>query len=593
MSERGCQSVGIDLGTTFSALAYIDRQMMPRVAPDSSGQLVTPSVVFFDEQDVIVGDIALQHAHLQAERVVQFIKVHMGDEWRREINGQTHTPESISAIILAHLVREAEPQLGPIDSAVITVPAFFTEKRRRATQQAGEIAGLKVTGLLNEPMAAALAYGLYREDREQFAVVYDLGGGTFDVTVVKITPNHIEEMATCGNRRLGGKDWDQCLIDRVSEDFEQRHGRDPRESSQALQDLHLACEQAKRQLTKMRSSAVRLHAFGHDHVCEVTREQFEALTAHLLETTRVTTEMALEDAGLSWSDPLRIILVGGSTLMPSVGRILREASGREPDRGVNPVMAVALGAATYAQLLEAGQAPQAVHLKKAPADADSEGGSAPGSNTPLPQPPPAHEAETIQLPTVRFVTAHGVGVKARAKNRQKNVVLIKKNTPVPCHVEKEFTAFSKHGILRKLTIEVTQGDTSDPDVAEVLGMGYIEGFPKREPTGQPVRVTMSFNEQGRLEVHAIYVKTGQELVMTLDIPGGLAETDVKHFRNYLEQSGLIRSNGNQDRNPVTFPISPKKPKFGGTPSVADRRPATPQTSATKSDDDDVILLEEA
>ena len=258
MNERGCQSVGIDLGTTYSALAYIDLQMTPRIVPDSSGQAVTPSVVFFDDDEIIVGDIALQQAKLRADRVAQFIKVHMGDDWKREFRGEVHTPESLSAIILAHLVREAEPQIGPINSAVITVPAFFTEKRRRATQQAGEIAGLKVIGTLNEPMAAALAYGLYREEKEQTAVVYDLGGGTFDVTIVHISPNELSELATSGNRQLGGKDWDQCLIDHFFADFQRNYGVDLRESLQAMQDLILSCEQAKRRLARMNKTSIRL-----------------------------------------------------------------------------------------------------------------------------------------------------------------------------------------------------------------------------------------------------------------------------------------------------------------------------------------------
>ena len=203
MSKRGCESVGIDLGTTFSAMAYMDDQSTPRMIQDGSGQAVIPSVVYFDDDEVIVGDIALQQARMHPERVVQFIKVHIGDDWSRKFNGIDHTPESISAIILAHLLREAEPQIGPVTSAVITVPAFFTEKRRRATQQAGEIAGLNVIGTLNEPMAAALAFGLYRENREQTAVAYDLGGGTFDVTVVRISPNELTELATYGNRQLG------------------------------------------------------------------------------------------------------------------------------------------------------------------------------------------------------------------------------------------------------------------------------------------------------------------------------------------------------------------------------------------------------
>jgi len=284
--QRGCQAVGIDLGTTYSSLAYLDSQLTPRIVADSSGQSVMPSVVFFDDQEVIVGELALQQARLRADRVVQFIKVQMGEAWRREFNGHVHTPESISAIILGQLLREAEPQIGPVASAVITVPAYFTEKRRRATQQAGEIAGLNVIGMLNEPMAATLAYGLYRSTGEQVAVVYDLGGGTFDVTVVRIRPDDLEELATCGNRQLGGRDWDQCLIDMVADDFQRRHGRDPRTLPQALQDLHLECERAKRRLGRLEKTAIRLHAFDHDHAVELTRAQFEALTAHLVQPWR-------------------------------------------------------------------------------------------------------------------------------------------------------------------------------------------------------------------------------------------------------------------------------------------------------------------
>ena len=239
MNERACEAVGIDLGTTYSSLAFMDNSLMPRVVPDSSGQTVMPSVVFFDGNEIIVGEMALQQAKLCADRVVQFVKVHMGDPWRKEILGRVHTPESISAMILGQLVKEAEPQIGPISKAVITVPAYFTEKRRRATQQAGEIAGLEVIGTLNEPLAATLAYGLHHTDQTQVVVVYDLGGGTFDVTVVRISPNMLEELATAGNRQLGGRDWDQALIDHVANDFQRAHGQDLRRDAQAMQDLLL------------------------------------------------------------------------------------------------------------------------------------------------------------------------------------------------------------------------------------------------------------------------------------------------------------------------------------------------------------------
>ena len=190
MTKRGCEAVGIDLGTTYSALAYLDGQLIPRIVPDREGNAVTPSVVYFDPDGLpVVGDVALDKALVHGDRAVQFVKVHMGDPWSFTADGQVHTPESVSALILAHLVREAEPQIGPVRKAVITVPAFFTEKRRRATQQAGEIAGLEVLGTLHEPVAAALAYGMHRAGTAgRNVLIYDLGGGTFDVTVVRSSP---------------------------------------------------------------------------------------------------------------------------------------------------------------------------------------------------------------------------------------------------------------------------------------------------------------------------------------------------------------------------------------------------------------------
>jgi len=571
MTERGCESVGIDLGTTYSAMAYMDGQMTPRMVQDSSGQAVVPSVVFFDDDEVIVGDIALQQAKLRSDRVVQFVKVHMGDEWKQEFDGQVHTPESISGIVLAHLVREAEPQIGPISSTVVTVPAYFTEKRRRATQQAGEIAGLNVIGTLNEPMAAALAFGLYREDREQIAVVYDLGGGTFDVTVVRISPNELEELATYGNRQLGGRDWDQALVNYVADDFKKQWKVDPREDSQALQDLIIACEQAKRRLGRMSSTAVRLQAMGHDHSCKITRQEFEAMTAPLLQTTKLTTEMALEDANITWDDVARVVLVGGSTHMPMVRNMLQEISGHPPDTGVNPVLAVALGAAQYAYLLEQGQAPQSVHQQpedelqpeeepseapKLPQNADldidldfdvgDDEFEAPAEpvweDDESPAPGATPSLQTTLLPQVGFVTAHGVGVKAYVKRKKSNVVLIHKNTRVPCEVSKIFKTVpdSRGNTRQRIPIEVTQGDTPHLELAETLGRGQIEGIPKDEPPGQPVKVTMSFDQQGRLHVHSLYLKTGQELNIELEIPGGLAEKEVEEYRQLLESTGLVK-----------------------------------------------------
>ena len=575
MNERACESVGIDLGTTYSSLAYMDTQMTPRMVSDSAGQTIVPSVICFDDAGIIVGDIALQQAALFTDRIAQFVKRHMGDAWRQVFQGHEYTPESLSAIILRHLVQEAEPQIGPISRAVITVPAYFTEKRRLATQQAGEIAGLEVIGTLNEPMAATLAYGLHRRDEEQFVVVYDLGGGTFDVTVVRISPSEIEELATNGNRQLGGHDWDQCLIDYLVESFKKTHGVDPCSDAQGMQKLLLECELAKRRLSRMNKAPILFHACGRDHVMEITRETFEELSAPLLQTTKITTELALEDAGLGWEQVSRVVLVGGSTHMPAVRKMIKEASGSEPDVGVNPVVAVALGAAIYAQMLEAGNSVRAIlhgpgsddHEQSAHAttsvpeaaeevveeqlhiEPDVRNSVDEGELTVLDgtveeteyddsyedEHSPVEESsfDVPPLPTVRFVTAHGVGVKVRSRTGWRNSVLIPKNTSVPVKVAKRYFTASEASGGSCVKIEVTQGDTPDVELSESLGTGRIEGFASPEAPGQPVDVVMDFDAEGRLHIAAIYVNTGQEMQLSLEIPGGLRAEEVEQQRHHL------------------------------------------------------------
>lgn len=585
MQQRGCQSVGIDLGTTYSSIAYLDNQLLPRIVQDSSGKPVIPSAIYFDDGGIIVGDMALQQAKMDASRVVQFVKVHMGDNWRREFQGHEYTPESLSAIILSHLIQEAEPQIGPIKSAVITVPAYFTEKRRRATQQAGEIAGLEVTGILNEPMAATLAYGIYREEQEQNVVVYDLGGGTFDVTINRISPDEIVELATDGNRQLGGKDWDEQLLEIVLEDFKRAHGEDAADDQQAIQDLRIECEIAKRQLSKISKTAIRFFACGRQHTTEVTREQFEQATRPLLKMTKLTVDDVMDSAGLTWKDINRVVLVGGSTYMPAVRQMLEETAGFPPDTGVSPVMAVALGAAIYAQMRETGhslkpvvplreEASAAATQREQPKAASHPQGSEPAvvseagaatlntdelqrhdraesnaeetrtsaneSAQSEPAPPAAAEIQQAPLPEVRFVTAHGVGVKALGDDGWQNAVLIHKNTPVPSRTSQRFRTTSETGGATYLVIEITQGDTTELDLAEVLGEGRIEGLPLDESPGQAVDVNMEFDETGRLHVKAVYVNTGQELDVSLDIPGGLQPEEVEKQREHLEKACFLR-----------------------------------------------------
>jgi molecular chaperone DnaK len=343
--------------------------------------------------------------------------------------------------------------------------------------------------------------------------------------------------------------------------------------------LILGCEQAKRRLSRMNKTSIRLQAAGFEHVMELSRQEFEAMTSHLLQTTKLTTEMTLEDAGLAWKQIDRVVLVGGSTHMPMVREMLKTISGKEPDTGVNPVLAVALGAAGYAQMLELGKGPKAIHRKSdapdrpllkpddeetlspirlLPDDAfddevdevkepvfDEPALDATGEfDDPFSRDVAAFSAQRqakVAVPKVSFVTAHGVGIRALRDGRMSNVVLIHKNTRVPVSVSREFRTVGIDGTrkVRRITIAVTQGDTEHLDLAEELGEGRIEGLPPNTPPGQPVRVTMSFDDQGRLHVHAIFVPTGHDLKMSLNIPGSLAEHEVQQYRDLFASSGLI------------------------------------------------------
>jgi molecular chaperone DnaK len=549
--------VGIDLGTTYSSLAYLDSQQVPCVVSDTSGHTVIPSVIYFDDESIIVGDTALELSKQNSARAVQFVKLHMGDEWRVRINGHEHTPESLSAMILAHLIREAEPQLGPLRQAVITVPAWFTEKRRRATEQAGRIAGLDVTGTLNEPMAAALAYGLHRTDdaqghapaKDRNVLVYDLGGGTFDVTLMRITPAELVELATRGNRKLGGKDWDELLMKLALDDFRRgKHGGTAAarqaadqlahcitdsgaskdlapELLNALHDLRLECERAKRRLSSAAKTAIPVRLIGFDHSAEITRAQFESVAEPLVQSTRMTVETALDDAKLNWSQLDRVVLVGGSTHMPMVRQMLQQVSGKPPDRGINPVTAVALGAAIYASQLETGRTLRAIRLTKNEADETR-------AATPLPT--------SVDQPKVQFVTAHGIGIRTTSANAAINNVLIHRNTAVPTTVSRRFrTKRDRTGPASGIRVVVTQGDTPDASLAEVLGTARITGIPPDDPPGQPVDITLEFDPHSRLHLRALYVNTGQLLALDLDVPGGLREEQVEQYRELLVNSGLV------------------------------------------------------
>ncbi|NLM54216.1 MAG: molecular chaperone DnaK, partial [Firmicutes bacterium] len=349
--------VGIDLGTTNSVVAVLEGGE-PVIIPNSEGSRTTPSVVAFTKEgDRIVGQVAKRQAVTNPDRTIMSIKRHMGTSHKVRIDGKEYTPQEISAIILRKLKEEAENYLGEqVTQAVITVPAYFTDAQRQATKDAGVIAGLEVLRIINEPTAAALAYGLDK-DHEQTVLVFDLGGGTFDVSILEIDEGYIGVKATSGNNRLGGDDFDQRLVDYLVREFQKETGIDLTKDRMAMQRLREAAEKAKIELSGLPQTTVNLPFIsvtseGPAHLdMTITRAKFNELTADLVEATLVPTRNALSDAGLKPEDIDRVILVGGSTRIPAVQEAITKLMGKEPYKGVNPDEVVAMGAAIQAGVL--------------------------------------------------------------------------------------------------------------------------------------------------------------------------------------------------------------------------------------------------
>ncbi|HEV3022788.1 MAG TPA: Hsp70 family protein, partial [Pirellulales bacterium] len=322
-------AVGIDLGTTYSVVAHLDHQGRPTSIPNASGDILTPSVVLFDRDGTIVGKEAVLAAALEPEKVADCVKRDMGSkQYRKKINGEYLPPEVISSYVLRRLRADAERKLGPVTKAVITVPAYFDETRRRATMDAGRLAGLDVLDILNEPTAAAITYGyqegfLDKEGRVKSGgvvrvLVYDLGGGTFDVTVVEMSDQSFKAIATDGDVRLGGKDWDEKLVEIAARRLEREVGRDPRTDAETLQDLWTAAELAKKTLSERPRATMYVNHRGKRHKLEVTRDEFEEATAPLVLRTKTTTEIVVMQAGFTWGQIDKVLVVGGSTRMPMI-----------------------------------------------------------------------------------------------------------------------------------------------------------------------------------------------------------------------------------------------------------------------------------
>ena len=503
--------IGIDLGTTFSCMAYINDNGQPEIIPNSEGDNITPSSVLFDEGSSIVGKEAKAQSLFEPLNYEQFVKRHMGerDYVFTTKNGEKYTPEEISAIILAKMKADAESYLGePVDGAVITVPAYFNDAQRKATEDAGKIAGLNVIAIINEPTAAALAFGISKgTDTEQTVMVYDLGGGTFDVTVMRFNADNITVLGTAGDRKLGGFDFDKKIIDAVI-DAAKTEGIDVEADITARQDLQLKAETAKKSLSAKEKTNIMLNVSGKPFKYTISRDDFLELVEPLLYKTLASMENACDEAGLEYSDLDKILLVGGSTRMPIVRDFIKEETGIQPSSEVHPDEAVAIGAAYH--VLDA--------LKIQQTKAKSSGDT---TNRVL----DANIPETTKKYSFTDVTSHGIGVVIiNNDGDQENSVILPKNTQVPAEQKNVYS--TSVAFQEALQIEITQGEEEDLRYVTIIGTATIAITPREYFV--PIEVTISCDENSIIHVRVVDLDQHRDLgEMHIDRVSNLSEEEVK------------------------------------------------------------------
>jgi len=477
--------VGIDLGTTNSAVATVEGGE-PVVVPNAEGSRITPSVVAFSKTgDVLTGEIAKRQAITNPDRTIRSVKRQMGrKDWTFKVDDKDYTPQQISAFILQKLKRDAEAFLGDkVTEAVITVPAYFDDSQRQATKEAGEIAGLNVLRIINEPTAAALAYGLEKGQADERILVFDLGGGTFDVSVLEIGEGVFEVKSTHGNTQLGGDDWDQRIIDWLVTEFKNNHGVDLSQDKMALQRLMEAAEKAKIELSQTQETSISLPfitatADGPLHLeTTLTRSKFEQMTADLVESLKSPFEQAIRDAKISTSELTHVILVGGSTRMPMVQELVKSLSGKEPHKGVNPDEVVAVGAAAQASIIKGDM------------------------------------KEVLLLD----VTPLSMGVETLGHVYTK---MIERNTHIPTRRSEIYSTAADNQTSVEIHVLQGEGEMSDSPGVRSLGRFQLTDITPA-PRGIPqIEVTFDIDANGIVNVSAKDTATGKEQAMT--ITGGTA-----------------------------------------------------------------------
>jgi molecular chaperone DnaK len=522
MASGGGKFVGIDLGTTFSAIATLDDRGQPVTLPNRDGEMLTPSAAFIDGDMAVVGQAALDVALEQPDKVASLIKRRMGHPlYGRLVAGREFRPETLSAIILRKLVQDAERRIGPVEKAVITVPAYFDDTRRKATQDAGRIAGLQVLDILDEPTAAALAYSIQPSrssaeiypdrvlrDEQRTVLVYDLGGGTFDVTLVRLTQKRFETLAVEGDVRLGGKDWDDRIVNHVAELFLKQHQADPRTDSISLASLSAAAERAKRTLSKLPQATINCTHAGHVLTVSLSRTEFETLTRDLLTRTRLTAQQVLRDAGLSWDKVDRILLVGGSTHMPMTAQMLRELTAKEPDNSLAVSEVVARGAALHAGIVAVRS--EEVGLEMAEDVRESLG-------------------QVVEI----NVNSHSLGIEVKHGPDRLNDILIKKNTQIPTAASRVYRTVVEN--QPRVRVKVLQGEAHQADACIAIGECWIEGLPPNLPKHSPVQVRCGVGSNGLIDVMALDMTSGKAARTEIHRSSGLSEDEIAVERDWLRK----------------------------------------------------------
>ena len=552
--------IGIDLGTTNSCVAVMEGGEAV-VIPNPEGARTTPSVVAFQKDGQrIVGQVAKRQAVANPDRTVISIKRHMGSDYKVDIDGKKYSPQEISAMILAKLKADAESYLGSkVTDAVITCPAYFTDSQRQATKDAGKIAGLNVLRIINEPTAAALAYGLDKDSNNHKVMIYDLGGGTFDVSILEIGDGVFEVLATNGNNMLGGDDFDKRVMDYLVDEFKSKEGIDLSKDKMAMQRLKEAAEKAKIELSGMTTTNVNLPfitatAEGPKHLdVDLTRQKFDALTADLVEKTGEPMRLAMKDAGLSYSDIDKVILVGGSTRIPAVVEKVKQITGKEPFKGINPDECVAIGAAIQGGVLS-GEVKDVLLLDVMPLSLGIE-------------------------------TLGGVFTK-----------LIERNTTIPAKKSQVFSTAADN--QTQVDIHILQGEREFAKDNKTLGRFELTGIPPA-PRGVPqIEVTFDVDANGIVHVTAKDLGTQKSTDITITSSTNLSEADidkaVKEAEQYAEEDKKRKEKvDNKNKlDGMIFTIEKSMNELGDKLSAEDKAQLEELVKSAKeelaSDDDDRI-----